>query len=341
MNAFNFPRPFAKSLRRLLIVSSFFLAALFTGWLSKAATLVEFPSSEEPAQLYSNQIGDDLHLLFCEALAMAKQSLYLEMYSITDPDIISILKNQALQHKQIAIIADKSASPALKKKIGSTALQSITNFQLYEGKGLMHRKIVIIDQDLVLLGSTNFTKASLNMHDNLVLAIREQSLAHFCQNSRPPWFYSKGQITAWKLPESGKEAIETLCSFLSTAKKTIRVAMFTFTHQRLAEELIKAHQRGVDVQVALDHYTREGSSKKVANRLIANGIPLFISQGVQLLHHKWALIDETLVTGSANWTQSAFHRNKDLLLAITPLNKQQRDTMLKLWKTIRTQAINE
>jgi cardiolipin synthase A/B len=326
-------------LRRLFLTFSFFIAIFFASWLSTVATRVEFPSFQEPPRLYSNQIGDDLHLLFCEALAKADRSIYLEMYSITDTHMVSLLKNQALQGRKIEIIADKGASPWLKKKIGSLALSSIDNFYLYKGPGLMHRKIVVIDEELILLGSTNFTKSSLNMHDNLVLAIRSPSLGRFCQNQSPPWNYSSDEISIWKLPEMGEEALDVLCSLLSGAKKTIRVAMFTFSHKRLAEELIDAHARGVDVQVALDHYTREGSSKKIADLLIEHGIPLLVSQGAHLLHHKWALIDgKTLVSGSANWTLSAFKKNKDLLFLITPLNKQQRKTMKQIWQAVKAES---
>ena len=285
-------------------------------------------------------MGDDLHLLFCEALAKADRSIYLEMYSITDGSIISVVKNQALQGKKVEILADKSASPLLKKKIGPLAFPSIDSFYLHKGPGLMHRKIVVIDEELVLLGSTNFTKSSLNMHDNLVVAICDSSLAQFCQNRSPPWSYSNDQIRIWKLPETGKEALDTLRSLLSSAKKTIRVAMFTFSHKELAKELIDAHARGIDVQVALDHYTREGSSKEIADLLLAHGIPLLISQGAHLLHHKWVLIDgKTLVTGSANWTKSAFKKNKDLLFVIDPLDTTQKHAMKRIWQAVKTESL--
>ncbi len=319
-------------MRRLFIVSSFFLIALFTVWLSHSATAVELPKSEEAPRFYSNQTGDDLHLLFCEALAQADQSIFLEMYAVTDPDIVSILKKQSEQGRRVDILSDATASPGLKKRLGPSV-----NLEWHEGKGLMHRKIVVIDDELVLLGSTNFTKSSLGMHDNLVIALREKNFAQFCKSDSS--FYANDALKAWKLPESGKMALEAACALLASAQKTIRVAMFTFTHARLAGELIEAHKRGIDVQVALDHYTREGSSKKIADLLIAAGVPVWVSQGMQLLHHKWALIDDKiLLAGSANWTQSAFRRNKDLLMAITPLNDEESTTMQHLWSAIRLTA---
>jgi len=314
--------------RRLLLASCVILAAVFANWLSVRATAVEIPSSEEPL-IYSNQIGTDLHLLFCEALSLAKHSVFLEMYAITDPAILTLLKSQSDQGKKVVIHADKKASPGLKKKLPA---------ELHEGKGLMHRKVVVIDEELVFLGSTNFTSASLKMHDNLVFATKNPDLAKFCQNHTPPWIYSNQEMTVWKLPESGKDAIEAICGMLATAKRTIRVAMFTFTHMRLAQGLVAAKNRGVKVEVALDHYTREGSSKKAADFLRDNNVPIYISQGIQLLHHKWALIDdEILLAGSANWTQSAFKKNKDILFALF-LTDSLKKKMQALWSEIRLTA---
>lgn len=312
-------------LKRLVLVSAIIFLGFFSNWLATRATAVEFPSSKT-ALLYSNQTGTDLHLLFLEALSKAKQSIFLEMYAVTDPSIVKLLAAKRSNGIKVLIHTDKKASPGIKKKLPAT---------VHEGRGLMHRKVVVIDGELVLLGSTNFTTASLRMHDNIVYATKNPDLANFFQTSGPPWHYTSQDLSVWKLPESGKSALDAACNLLSSAKRTIKVAMFTFTHMKLAAALVDAKNRGVDVQVALDHYTKEGSSKAVAQFLSANGIAVMLSQGVQLLHHKWVWIDEEiLLAGSANWTQSAFLKNKDLLFMLM-LTDDLKEKMRQLWEEIR------
>ena len=309
-------------IKRLFLVSAILFLGLFSNWLATRATEVELPSSKTTL-LYSNQTGTDLQLLFLEALSSAKQSIYLEMYAITDPTILKLLAAKISHGIKVFIHTDKKASPGIKRKLPAS---------IHEGRGLMHRKVVVIDDELVLLGSTNFTTASLKMHDNIVFATKNSNLASFFQKNEAPWQYASQDLTVWKLPESGKSALDAACQLLSSAKKTIKVAMFTFTHMKLAEKLVEAKNRGVDVQVALDHYTKEGSSKAVAQFLSEHGIPVMPSQGVQLLHHKWALIDEEiLLAGSANWTQSAFKKNKDLLFMLA-LTDDLKERMQKLWE---------
>lgn len=318
------------------------LGALFIlfDWFAQKALSIEFPSPSQKTLIYSNQTGDDLHLLFCEALASAKKSIFLEMYAITDSSILALLKNQSASGKEISIHADKKASPSLKKKLGTK--ESRTQITLHTGQGLMHRKILTLDEDLVFLGSTNFTTASLKMHDNLVFASQNPELAKFLIKTTPPWIYTDPDLKVWKLPESGKEALAATEELLMSAKKTICVAMFTFTHMSLAHKLVCAKERGVDVQVALDHYTRQGSSKKVADFLEENHIPVYVSQGIQLLHHKWALIDgNTLLAGSANWTQRAFKKNKDLLFVLSPLNEEVKTKIHALWNAVLSNALSQ
>jgi phosphatidylserine/phosphatidylglycerophosphate/cardiolipin synthase-like enzyme len=103
--------------------------------------------------------------------------------------------------------------------------------------------------------------------------------------------------------------------------------------------LIKAKQRGVDVTVAVDYYTAKGSSKKTLAILEKGGIKVLLSQGRELLHHKWAVIDDTtLVMGSANWTKAAFTKNHDFLLFLSPLTESQIKFFTKLWAIIEQEA---
>jgi phosphatidylserine/phosphatidylglycerophosphate/cardiolipin synthase-like enzyme len=248
------------------------------------------------------------------------------MYGLTDPDILQLLHYKRAQGKQITIRSDRRGSPKLKKNV---------HVELYRGPGLMHRKLLIIDEKMVFIGSANCTTTSLKSHDNLVLGIEDRALASFCQRNSPPWVYSVPSLRVWKLPEGGKEALQSSYALIHSAQNTIRVAMFTFTHMGLANALVAAKQRGVKVEVALDHYTKNGSSKKVAAFLAGHGIPIYESRGWQLLHHKWAVIDEkVLIGGSANWTESAFKKNKELLF-ILPLSKELRYEMRNVWQEIR------
>ncbi|MBS0620124.1 MAG: hypothetical protein JSS61_01520 [Verrucomicrobia bacterium] len=299
------------------------------------ATHPALPSPDRPLLFYSNQTRHDLKLTFCQALRQAKKSASLSVYGITDPEILDLLGRRGAEGLPIEITYDPSASSPDVKKLPATLIAK-------QSKGLMHRKILLFDDEMAFLGSANLTPPSLKHHDNLVLGIHHAGLSHFLRD--PPschYAFQLGKVDAalFLLPDPIGEGYDRLLSLLYTAQKTIQVALFTFTHPKIAEALIAAKERGVEVRVALDTYTAKGASRKIAERLKEAGIPLLTSQGQKLLHHKWALIDgSTLVMGSANWTKAAFSKNSDFLLILSHLSPSHQNYMSHLWEIIEIES---
>ena len=201
----------------------------------------------------------------------------------------------------------------------------------------MHRKLLIIDEQLTFLGSANLTPTSLKMHDNLVIGILNHPFASQVLKSPQTDLSLKAQSgRLWLLPEANPYALQTLINHIDQAKKKIHVALFTLTHPQLVQALITAHKRGVKVTCVLDHYTAEGASRQAQEMLTQNGATITFSHGQQLFHHKWVCIDDhTLFFGSANWTRAAFSTNSDCLMKLAPLTKKQRKFMRKMWKIIQ------
>jgi phosphatidylserine/phosphatidylglycerophosphate/cardiolipin synthase-like enzyme len=103
----------------------------------------------------------------------------------------------------------------------------------------------------------------------------------------------------------------------------------------LTEALIQAEKRGVSVTLVIDRYTGQGSSEKALEKLKQAGLKVQLNTGAQLLHHKWAYIDEKiLVQGSANWTLAAFSKNEDCFMILQDLSTKQRKFLNELWHII-------
>ena len=120
---------------------------------------------------------------------------------------------------------------------------------------------------------------------------------------------------AYFLPSQA--GLQAIIKTLDRATKEISLSLFTFTHPTIGQKLIDLHKRGIKIDVKLDKGTANGASKKIRNLFESEGIPVKKSRGLQLFHHKWAIIDKkTHIIGSANWTDAAFKKNKDLVLII-------------------------
>jgi len=103
---------------------------------------------------------------------------------------------------------------------------------------------------------------------------------------------------------------------IDAAAKRIDVAVYTFTSRPLAQALVDASNRGVRVRVILDPSNASGSYSKAAY-LVKNGIEVRTEKGAGLMHHKFALVDDSvLITGSFNWTASAEAENDENILVL-------------------------
>lgn len=303
-------------------------------WVVYKTTHPTLPSAQDPILFYSTQTSDDLRVLFKKAIETTKNTLLLQIYGCTDPNLLNELQKAHNRQVKIQLLYDPSGSGALNKKLPFAIPLSC--------QGLMHKKILVCDEETVFFGSANLTPTSLRMHDNIVVGVYHPELASFLLKSLDNHllFYIKGQRAEfWHLPDFHHQCLERILESIRQAKNSIHLALFTFTHPLILQELIKAHQRGIHLHIALDFYTANGASKGVIQTLCKEGITPWIGPSNKLLHHKWALIDEnTLLIGSANWTRLAFQKNEDCLFILHDLTNLQKNYFRKIWKELEKNA---
>lgn len=260
------------------------------------------------------------------------------MYSVTDPQLLNLLKQKADNGLETIILYDPSATSKLENKLGKNAYA----YPIRLEGGLMHRKILVLDDKISFLGTANFTTQSLKMHDNLVVGIFNPELARFlksCHTSSFDFSTDAQDAELWLLPDRTGAALNQLLKIIKEAKKSIYIAMFTLTHPVIIQSLIDAHRRNVDVKIAVDHYTAQGASFKAIETCRREGIPVLLSRGQQLFHHKWAIIDYSkFIVGSTNWTKTAFTKNQDCFIIFHKISSKQKKTVKKIWKLIELES---
>lgn len=317
----------------ILLVGSFFLYVVFDS-LSP-----HLPKFNEPPHLYSNQCQRDLRLILLEAIHKATKSIHLVMFGLSDNPILAAISQKTKKGLDVDVYYDPKGSPKVDLLLQGAKVHPIM------GNGLMHQKILVLDHETVFIGSANMTTSSLRMHDNLVVGFVSPKIADFLEQETP---HQSGYMRAmvggqdveiWLLPDPRGHALTDLRKKIKSASKSLRIALFTYTHPGLIEEVIAAHRKGVDVSVIIDMHSGLGASAKGIQQMKDEGIPIFISQGVQLMHHKFVWIDEQiLLTGSANWTKAAFYKNSDCFLSLHPLNMEQKSFMKKLWRRLKAES---
>jgi phosphatidylserine/phosphatidylglycerophosphate/cardiolipin synthase-like enzyme len=103
---------------------------------------------------------------------------------------------------------------------------------------------------------------------------------------------------------------------IDQAQSEVLVQAYGFTHNAIAQALVRAHQRGVKVRVILDEKS-ESTNRYVISLLRNAGIALFNDAEHAISHNKVMVMDaQVVVTGSFNFTQSAETRNAENLLIL-------------------------
>ena len=283
-----------RSSLHFFVAALLFLAAAFV--VRSAHT--PLPTLVSPLQWHSSESSDDLKQLIQKALSEAKHSIYLSAFTLRDSSIMRLLQKKVRAGLKVEVICDGRYNNPKEPFI-----------QAKRAAGLLHRKVLIVDDAKVYFGSANFTHSGLSEQANHVAAIYSPALATFLKKGEG--IYREDSLELYCLPS--KEGLQRLIDEINQTKKSIEIALFSLTHPDILKALHRAEKRGVDVRAIID-----SSSIKRARSLSH----LFTWKGGALMHHKFALFDkERIAFGSANWSRSAFEKNLDLI-AFMPAPKK-------------------
>lgn len=116
---------------------------------------------------------------------------------------------------------------------------------------------------------------------------------------------------------------QAIIGMINSAQSSVKVAIFSFTDQKIADALIAAHQRGVKVEVITDpaqfkeRYSKVTLLQKEGIKVLEYNPNYVSDMRSNLMHHKFAIIDTVkVITGSFNWTVAAQKRNQENLVVL-------------------------
>ena len=126
---------------------------------------------------------------------------------------------------------------------------------------------------------------------------------------------------------------------IGEARRTVRVAAYSFTSKPIAQALLDAHKRGVDVRVVVDK--SQANARYTSATFLANvGIPTRVDYKYAIMHNKFMVIDdESVETGSFNFTAAAEHKNAENVIVLRhdpAVAQQYADEWTRLWEESET-----
>jgi phosphatidylserine/phosphatidylglycerophosphate/cardiolipin synthase-like enzyme len=119
-------------------------------------------------------------------------------------------------------------------------------------------------------------------------------------------------------------AAAAIIKAIDASEREVLVQAYGFTHNGIAQALVRAHQRGVRVRVLLDQKSFS-TNGYVIGVLENDQIDLRHDGKHAIAHNKVMVIDDSIViTGSFNFTNSAATRNAENFLILRSAGLAQR-----------------
>lgn len=104
-----------------------------------------------------------------------------------------------------------------------------------------------------------------------------------------------------------------LISLIENAQVSVHGAFFEMDLPNLADALVLAAARGIDVRLVYDNEQMTDTDRaQILSKLADAGIPLVPDERSAFMHNKFFVIDGKIVwTGSFNYTENASHKNNE------------------------------
>jgi phosphatidylserine/phosphatidylglycerophosphate/cardiolipin synthase-like enzyme len=224
-----------------------------------------------------------------------------------------------------------------------TRLQSagIPVFEDESDGGLMHHKFITVDEQWVWTGSWNFTRNGTGRNNNNAILIASPALAenyttefyemiagYYGSNSVTNTPHPRVMITV-ESDEGQRRSVEVenyfspddgvadeIIAEIRAARERIRFLAFVFTSEEIADAMVERADAGVVVQGVMEARNADQSHSQY-ERLRAAFHDVLLDGNPYIMHHKLIIIDdETVITGSYNFTHSAETINDENVLII-------------------------
>lgn len=121
-------------------------------------------------------------------------------------------------------------------------------------------------------------------------------------------------VRVWFSPHGG--CTDEAVAEIARARTSIRLQAYSFTSAPIAEALLAAKRRGVDVRLCVDRSQRTAHDT-LAGYLAGKGVAVAVDARHPIAHSKTILIDGArVITGSFNFTKAAEVGNLENMLLI-------------------------
>jgi len=279
------------------------------------------------------------HAPIVDAINSAKKEILVEVYLLSDKQIISALEDAKSRGVDVKVMIEEhpfgggNLNNKTKTALDQDAIQTEWSDPAF---ALTHEKAIIIDQDegLILsqnLSGTSFTKnREYDVFDTNPADVQEIRTI-FIDDWERQTFSPPATTDIIESPNNSRAA---LTSLITTASKSLDLETEDIDDSSLIN-LLSEKAKTLSVRLIVPTIQQLSSNKPALQQLAAAGVQVKTISS-PYMHAKMIVVDDTKAyTGSINYSTQSLDKNRELGIILT-----NQDTITKLTDTFETDWSN-
>ncbi len=284
-------------------------------------TITSTPSSQS-LQLFVEPNAGETPIL--NGINNAQKSVWLEMYLMTDKNVIQALENDAKRGLDVRVMLDPApyggGSPQATldalTAAGAKAQTSNPSFTYTHEKGM------VIDGTTAYIMTSNFTASAISTGKNReydIIDSTPQDVQGAIDIFNADWSRTAEHVADPSLVISPDNSRNDFVTFINNAKSSLIIEAEEMQDSTVEQAIASAAQRGVNVQVILPTPSSGSTDSNAAGIAVIKAGGAQVKEDAQLyMHAKMMVADGTnAYVGSINISSNSFDNNRELGVLFT------------------------
>ena len=278
--------------------------------------------------------GSGLDTPLTKAIAAVRHTLDIAAFEMNHERIVTAILDAHQRGVRVRIVTDDQHGLEDEKDDALRRLQAAGIPVVDDARSaLMHNKFMIMDSAAVWTGSWNYTFNGAYRNNNNVFVMENKNAAAAYQAEFDEMFidrefgvrssndgiisFSQSGTDIRIIFAAEADEIPALAAEIKKAKESIRIMVFVFSLDELAESILEAMD-AADIRVqGIFEKRNSAASWSQMPRLHCAGAQMRQDGNRYTLHHKVFIIDDhTVITGSFNFSNNAAKNNDENIVIV-------------------------
>ncbi|HEX6606019.1 MAG TPA: phospholipase D-like domain-containing protein [Chloroflexia bacterium] len=265
-------------------------------------------------------LPDDSMIPLLDALAAARQTIDIYVFTLSNPDILAALREAVARGVGVRAVVDPA--PSENAAAGHAAMRALNdaNVQVRPRPSYferVHAKSFVVDGAQALVSSINYLDDWMHTRDHGVLTTNPVMVQGIRQTFAADWAATPDDsVPAPPLVLSPANSRATLAGLIDGAQTSLILEEEQITDEAMGDLLAARSNAGVAVQIVTN--ALQTKNRPCLERLQARAPQAQVRYSTQLwLHTKLVIADERrMLVGSVNLTPTSLDRRREVSMLV-------------------------